>query len=321
MRTCKFCRTDNADDADRCASCGKPLAPQPVPGGIPASEPPPAIPPSPSVPPADGTATSHDRHPRYSRKLIAAIAGIALLVIAGAGAGITYAMGMWGHARPTATQPAQTAQTTQDQAQKPAQKPRKSQETQQKDHSDGTTDSATSEQTETNDRKTPEQGQAMPEDATKYHVSAQSYEFDLPQYWHNRVLVQVDGDAVTVLSKEYPDTSTPICTIHVAKGAEPTIAGDAGTALVGFKTLDNDHHIEVWMPFYPEIAALGGIELKSDAEYTELTDLQTGGYVDFAKERAFLEAHEAGIETDEPSDMLAVHSWIRANLVDALTAK
>jgi len=327
MRTCKFCRTDNADDADRCASCGKPSAPQPAPDGIPASEPPPTIPPSPSVPHADGTATSRDKHPRYSRKLIAAIAGIALLAIAGAGAGITYAMGMWGHARPTATQPAQTVQTTQDQtqdqAQKPAQKPRKSQETQQKDHSGGTTDSATSEQTETNDRKTPEQGLAMPEDATKYHVSAQSYEFDLPQYWHNRVLVQVDGDAVTVLSKEYPDASTPICTIHVARGAEPTIAGDAATTLIGSKPLDNDHHIEVWMHYYPEIAALGGIELKSDAEYTELTDLQTGGYVDFAKERALLKAHEAGIDVDVNAHLEIIdgQAWIRANLIDALTVK
>lgn len=314
MRTCMFCRTDNADDVNRCVSCGRPLASHTTPDGDSVAEPPPAMPPL-SVPPENKEALT-----RHSKKIIAAITGIAILVIAGAGAGITYAMGMWGgHARPSAMQP---LQTTQKPAQKPAQKPQKSQETTQKGPSGDTTDAAASDQMGTkNDQTVPGQDQTTPENTAKYHVSAQSYEFDLPQYWHNHVLVQVDGDAVTVLSKEYPDTSTPICTIHVANGAEPTVAGDAGTILVGFKTLDNNHHIEVWMPFYPEIAALSDIELKSDAEYTELTDLQTGGHVDFAKERAFLEAHEAGLDAGEPSDMLAAQSWLRVNLIDTLTTK
>lgn len=157
-------------------------------------------------------------------------------------------------------------------------------------------------------------------DTAKYHVSAQSYEFDLPAYWRDRVTVQVDGDDVTILSKSYPDTDNPVCSISVEEGSQPQNAGDVATSIMGYVTL-GDSHVEVWAHRYPIISAMGRAsgesDLKSDAEYTELTDLQSGGTLDFATSRSTID----GGGSSPDGSAFTIDTWLKDNLVSAIHAK
>ena len=164
--------------------------------------------------------------------------------------------------------------------------------------------------------KTPKKQQAS-EDIAQYHVTAQSYEFDLPKYWRDRVIAQVDGDTVTILSKTYPDTENPVCTISVESGTLTYSGGDVATSIMGYVPISSDHHVEVWAHRYPALAAMGGIELKSDEEYTDLTDLQSGGTVDFITAR---NNTDAGGESSDGA-IFIIDDWMKNNLISAITVR
>lgn len=82
-----------------------------------------------------------------------------------------------------------------------------------------------------------------------------------------------------------------------------------------------DSHVEVWAHRYPVISTMGRAsgesDLKSDAEYTELTDLQSGGTLDFATSRSTI--NDDGSSSDNSA--FTIDNWLKDNLVSAIHAK
>ncbi|ETY70472.1 hypothetical protein [Bifidobacterium moukalabense] len=219
---------------------------------------------------------------------------ISALVVTGAA--ITHSLGMWG-AKPAtmATSPGTKTTTSQPRARQ-----------------------SSPSQEQTNKQATPSENES-PSPKPALHVEAQSYEFDMPEYWRDRVTAHVDGDTVTLLSKAYPDMDHPICNIHVASGENPRSAGDIGSFLIGWLPMTSDQHIEVWAYRYPVIAASpdSDISPQTDAKYADLTDLQSGGTVDYASVKDTL------ISTDmrDIEGLFPIDTWLTSNLVDVIKVK
>lgn len=268
-----------------------------------------AQPPMPTTPPPlPASATGKAAGAAMSKKAIAAIVAAVLVGATGAGVGISFAAGAWGrNDKPAA------AQTADDKASKKTAKT-------DADKSDASKKKQNDESTEKQNTESKKNERPTLRDTAKYHVSAQSYEFDLPAYWRDRVTVQVDGDDVTILSKSYPDTDNPVCSIRVEEGSQPRDVGDVSFSVVGYVTL-GDSHVEVWAHRYPVISAMGRAsgesDLKSDAEYTELTDLQSGGTLDFATSRSTI--NDDGSSSDNSA--FTIDNWLKDNLVSAIHAK
>lgn len=115
------------------------------------------------------------------------------------------------------------------------------------------------------------------------HVTADQYQFDIPDYWQNRVVVQQSGDTATIYSKDYPDRA--LCQLRVVDTANIT-AGDIGSAMVAHAQLDSTHSVAVWTTRWGYVAAkdsLSGENAQkiSDEEAQTLVDLQTGGKVKY----------------------------------------
>ena len=340
---CVFCQTENDDEARFCIECGKPMASKPY--GITASsstsqssdqEAAPSAPQSANSPTSSEIQSTPDIQPTIplpaahpplpastagktagmvlSKKAIAIIAAAILACVTGVSLGIGFGSGAWGHGGGhTATQAAKDTRDGKDKASK---------KTTKKMNSSKSEDTSKSQNDAAHDKGTESKNDERPtlEDTAKYHVSAQSYEFDLPQYWQDRVIVQVNGDDVTILSKSYPDTDNPVCSISVSEGPQPQNAGDVATSIMGYVTLGNSH-VEVWAHRYPVISAMGMAsgqsDLRSDAEYTELTDLQSGGTLDFATSRSTIDG--GGSSSDNSAFTIA--TWLEDNLVSSIRAK
>ena len=156
------------------------------------------------------------------------IAIILISALAVTGAAITHGLGMWGTKPATVATSASTkTKTSQPQAKQSSQS-----------------------QEQTNKQATPSETES-PSPEPALHVEAQSYEFDMPEYWRDRVTAHVDGDTVTLLSKAYPDMDHPICNIRVADGEKPIAMGDIGRSAIGWVPMTSAQHIEVWAYRYP----------------------------------------------------------------------
>lgn len=313
MKNCTNCGTSNTEDSKFCFSCGTPLPSQSQPAEttIPvdlAVSDPTAIP-TPLIPPTSLPSTQKgidNATNGISGKHVVAIAAGLLVVATAIGEGVSYATGMWGgHGE----QSASTQREHHASAQKSGSA---STHTKQQDNSNKAKNDGNVKDESKNAKK-----QQASEDIAQYHVTAQSYEFDLPKYWRDRVIAQVDGDTVTILSKTYPDTENPVCTISVESGTLTYSGGDVATSIMGYVPISSDHHVEVWAHRYPALAAMGGIELKSDEEYTDLTDLQSGGTVDFITAR---NNTDAGGESSDGA-IFIIDDWMKNNLISAITVR
>lgn len=154
------------------------------------------------------------------------------------------------------------------------------------------------------------------QDAT--HVTADNYQFDIPDYWKGRVNVKQDGDTVTVYSKSYPTRA--LCQLRVAQTSQMT-AGDIANAMVANATLDSTRSVVVWTTRWGYVAAksqLGdGGETLSSEEAQELVDLQTGGKV---KYQQILDAESRG--DGQSSDLLVQgDSFVQSTVFASLKAK
>lgn len=224
------------------------------------------------------------------------IAIILISALAVTGAAITHGLGMWGTKPATVATSASTkTKTSQPQAKQSSQS-----------------------QEQTNKQATPSETES-PSPEPALHVEAQSYEFDMPEYWRDRVTAHVDGDTVTLLSKAYPDMDHPICNIRVANGEKPIAMGDIGRSAIGWVPMTSAQHIEVWAYRYPVIAASPGSDIspQTDAKYADLTDLQSGGTVDYASVKDRL------VSTDmrDVEGLFPIGTWLTNNLIDVIKVK
>lgn len=127
------------------------------------------------------------------------------------------------------------------------------------------------------------------DDATKptdsLHVEADSYEFDMPSYWKDRVTVYVDGNNVDIYSSKYPRLK--VCNISVQRGATQSM-GDIATGCMGDASIGQGHYASVWADRWGYIIGWANVSGSTDPDdfYTfeearEIVDLQTGGATDY----------------------------------------
>lgn len=150
------------------------------------------------------------------------------------------------------------------------------------------------------------------------HITADSYQFDIPDYWKDRVTVQQDGDTVTVYSKKYP--ARAICQLRVVETSQMT-AGDIGNAMVASATLDSTRSVAIWTTRWGYVAAKsqlgdGGENISAD-EAQELVDLQTGGKATYQQ---ILDAESTG-DSKSSSLLTLGDNFIQTTVFASLKAK
>lgn len=95
--------------------------------------------------------------------------------------------------------------------------------------------------------------------------------------------------------------------------------GDIGSSAIGWVPMTSAQHIEVWAYRYPVIAASPGSDIspQTDAKYADLTDLQSGGTVDYASVKDRL------VSTDmrDVEGLFPIDTWLTNNLVDVIKVK
>lgn len=103
-------------------------------------------------------------------------------------------------------------------------------------------------------RTPPSDDEAGSSDAPPLHISTNLYEFDLPEYWRDRVDVVYDSkDSVSIYAKGLPDV--PIAAVTVNRSASAIETGSAESALVYSKSNKQGQRIElrmtnfVWLVF------------------------------------------------------------------------
>ena len=183
-------------------------------------------------------------------------------------------------------------------------------------------------------------------------VSADDYEFELPDYWKNKVTVKQDGDTTVFYSKD--DDRRRLCTIMVMPTDE---IGEStvGNALIYQTPVDDENTLTVWTPRWGYLIAQAKDEAKnskdadeekesksedtekdSDAEKSAddkesspatddevsdklaetLVDLQTGGTATYAEMKSDYEKNG-----DKGQSYLAGDDFIASTIVDSLELK
>lgn len=155
--------------------------------------------------------------------------------------------------------------------------------------------------------------------AKQRHVTADRFEFDIPQYWQDRVTVKVNGDQVGVYSKKYPDLK--VCWFEVTR-TEGITGGDIATSLIGSTKLDASDSVAVWATRWAYLTASDAVYNSSyagvnEAQATELTDLQTGGQVKYA------DIYNQLVDSKlQESDLLfRIDDYLQSNVVSTITVK
>ncbi|MCI1889773.1 MAG: hypothetical protein LKI98_04960 [Bifidobacterium crudilactis] len=150
------------------------------------------------------------------------------------------------------------------------------------------------------------------------HITTDSYQFDIPDYWKGRVTVQQDRDTVTVYSKQYP--SRAICQLRVVETSQMT-AGDIGNAMVANATLDSNRSVAIWTTRWGYVAAKGQLDGGGESigtdEAQELVDLQTGGKATYQQ---ILDAESSGDSNSSPLLTLG-DTFIQSTVFSSLKAK
>ena len=112
------------------------------------------------------------------------------------------------------------------------------------------------------------------------HITAQTFQLDLPACWDGRVEVTVEGDTVTVYSKEYSNMA--VCSIEGKDGPAEAM-GDIGSGCIADIELGGGKYAEVWAKRWGWIYAdQQNMREKPSTYYSEesvseLIDLQSGG--------------------------------------------
>ena len=180
-------------------------------------------------------------------------------------------------------------------------------------------------------------------------VSADDYEFELPDYWKNKVTVKQDGDTTVFYSKD--DDRRRLCTIMVMPTDE---IGEStvGNALIYQTPVDDENTLTVWTPRWGYLIAQAkdeAAENSKDADKEKdsksedaddekssddkdsspatddevsdelaetLVDLQTGGEATYAEMKADYEKNG-----DKGQSYLAGDDFIASTIVDSLELK
>lgn len=109
---------------------------------------------------------------------------------------------------------------------------------------------------------------------SKFHVVATHYEFDIPEYWQDKVTWAVDGDTVTV----YPDLyQMPLVTFSVVKAIDGM--GDIGSSIIYYENCSSG----ILTAREDRYAYICPHESYTDTMADALIDLQTGGRVTYAQ--------------------------------------
>lgn len=120
--------------------------------------------------------------------------------------------------------------------------------------------------------------------AKTLHVVADSYEFDIPKYWENRVRVAVSGNDVSVVSAKYP--TFQICRLYVSDTVHSL--GDIGNSMIGKLNLSDGRVVQLWITRWgfvagnAELNGTSGKDTPTEEQAEELVDLQTGGSTSYS---------------------------------------
>lgn len=128
--------------------------------------------------------------------------------------------------------------------------------------------------------------------APQNRISTDLFEFDLPEYWSDRVSVTYNEDGgVSVYANNFPEAS--LVTLKITEASDSVAEDSADTAMVFGKDLGGGKHIELWMTNFawvvfdvnrPEASPEGWqADLLDQPVASELVDLQTLGTVPVEK--------------------------------------
>ena len=128
--------------------------------------------------------------------------------------------------------------------------------------------------------------------APQNHISTDLFEFDLPEYWSDRVSVTYNEDGgVSVYANNFPEAS--LVTLKITEASDSAAEDSADTAMVYSKDLGGGKHVELWMTNFawivfdvnrPEASPEGWqADLLDQSVASELVDLQTLGTVPVEK--------------------------------------
>lgn len=140
------------------------------------------------------------------------------------------------------------------------------------------------------------------------HVTAASYEFDIPDYWVDRVNVQVNGDEVDIYSKQYP--TVKVCWVQVVDN-QHAVAGDIATSQMGkLVPLDATRSVQVWANRYAGFEGKPTDTSLTADEIKDVTDIQTGGAIS-----------SDGLPEDSVpvlTDPMAIDNYLSQNVTDTI---
>ena len=143
--------------------------------------------------------------------------------------------------------------------------------------------------------------------AAARHIEAQTFSVDLPEYWDDRVTVEVDGDTITVRSKLYPSRVVIVLT---GSSNPDRNMGDVAGGGITIVPLSDNFFVRLGRTRWSYVAAEEAHSKKylgksyssdsvSEQEATELTDLQSLGTVSYSKILSDFLASEDSHNSDE----------------------
>ena len=154
-------------------------------------------------------------------------------------------------------------------------------------------------------------------------VQAASYEFLIPEQWVGRVDVQVDGNSVKIVSKQYPRLT--VCTLSYHSDDSNEVRGDYIDSWAGESDAFNGAgaHVEIWARrwglFIAELAAKNSkdpADYYSADEAQEIVDLQSGGAYTYEQVRKSYDK-----ESHNTSSDFDLTGFIADSIVPTITAK
>lgn len=143
--------------------------------------------------------------------------------------------------------------------------------------------------------------------AAARHIEAQTFSVDLPEYWDDRVTVEVDGDTITVRSKLYP---SKVVVALIGSANPDRNMGDVAGGAIRIVPLSDSFFVRLGRTRWSYVAAEEAHSKKylgksyssdsvSEQEATELTDLQSLGTVSYSKILSDFLASEDSHYSDE----------------------
>lgn len=128
--------------------------------------------------------------------------------------------------------------------------------------------------------------------AAARHIEAQTFSVDLPEYWDDRVTVEVDGDTITVRSKLYP---SKVVVALIGSANPDRNMGDVAGGAITIVPLSDNFFVRLGRTRWSYVAAdeahskkycgksYSSLDSASEEEARELTDLQSLGTVSYSK--------------------------------------